>query len=282
MNFLRHLRSVLRNRSGVAMTEFALGAPFLLGAGLWGVEMANFALTNMKVGQLAVHIADNASRVGDTSTLQNRKIYESDINDVIIGAQIQAGSLGLYDYGRVIISSLEVNDEGEQYIHWQRCRGAKNVPSHYGDGGDVLGDGMGPDGVEVLAQEGEAVIFVEVQYTYQPMIWGQVFKSREMASIASFTVRDSRDLSQIYQRDPADPDPVQGCTAFTGSVSIDTGGTVASSASSTSTSTSGGSSTTTSSTSSGGSTTTGSSTGGWSSTSSSGGDDDDDDDDGDD
>jgi Flp pilus assembly protein TadG len=73
MILLSKLRSgiarLARNRSGLAMTEFALGAPFLLTAGLWGVELANFAVTNMKIGQIAVHIADNGSRIGDTSTL---------------------------------------------------------------------------------------------------------------------------------------------------------------------------------------------------------------------
>lgn len=226
MTPLRILRRLLRSRSGVAMTEFALGAPFLLMAGLWGTEVANYSLTNMKVGQLAVHIADNASRVGDTSTLQNRKIYESDINDVIIGAQIQSGNLGIYDNGRVIISSLQVNDAGEQYIDWQRCRGAKAVTSSYGEQGDVLDDGMGPEDEEVIAQEGEAVIFVEVQYTYQPMIWGKVFTNREIKSIASFTVRDSRDLSQIYQRDTGDPDQVQRCNVNSGNVVIGKDGTV--------------------------------------------------------
>ena len=82
MSLLSTLRRLLRHKSGVAMTEFALGAPFLLTAGLWGTEEANYALVNMKIGQLAVHIADNASRIGDTSTLQDRKIYESDLNDV--------------------------------------------------------------------------------------------------------------------------------------------------------------------------------------------------------
>lgn len=102
------LRRLLRSRSGVAMTEFALGAPLVLMAGLWGTETANYALTSMKLGQVAVQVADNASRVGDLSTLQNRKVYESDINDVLYGAQLQAGGLKLFQYGRVIISSLQV------------------------------------------------------------------------------------------------------------------------------------------------------------------------------
>lgn len=114
------LSALRRNRSGVAMTEFALGAPLVLMAGLWGTETANFALTNMKVGQLAVHIADNSSRVGDLSTLQNRRVYEYDINDVLYGAQVQAGGMQLFRHGRVIISSLQVDSNGRQYIHWQQ------------------------------------------------------------------------------------------------------------------------------------------------------------------
>ena len=226
MNALTMLRRLLRNRSGVAMTEFALGAPFLLTAGLWGAEEANYALVNMKVSQLTEHIADNASRVGDTSTLQNRKIYENDINEVIVGAQIQAGKVGLYDNGRVIISSVEVDEaSGNQYIHWQRCRGAKNVASGYGNAGDDLGSaGIGPAGEEVNAQPDDAVIFVEVNYTYQPLVSAKFLGSLDIHSIASFTVRDNRDLSQIYQRDPASPDPVQSCNLHSGNVAISTGG----------------------------------------------------------
>lgn len=211
------------------MVEFALGAPFLLMAGLWGTEMANYALVNMKVGQLAVHIADNASRIGDASTLKDRKIYESDINDVIFGAQIQGGSpLDLYNHGRVIISSLEPDmtgvRPGEQYIHWQRCRGNKHVQSSYGLEGQWPTNGMGPPGSEVYVENETAVIFVELNYTYQPLISDRFIQNREISSISSFIVRDNRDLSQIYQRDPTRPDPVQRCSTFTGNVSIGANG----------------------------------------------------------
>lgn len=218
-------RATLRNRTGVAMVEFALGAPLLLMAGLWGVELANRALVSMKVGQLAVHLADNASRIGDASQLQNRMIYESDINDLIYGAQIQAGKIGLYDHGRVTLSSLEVNENGEQFIHWQRCRGAKRVSSNYGKAGDVLPYGIGPKKSEVVAEADNAVIFVEISYTYQPLISDRFLSEREIHSIAAFAVRDDRDLSQIYQRDQGRPDPVQGCGTYSGNVALETTGT---------------------------------------------------------
>lgn len=224
------IRRLAASTSGVAMTEFALGAPFLLMAGLWGAEMANYALVNMRVSQLALQIADNASRIGDTSSLQNRKIYESDINDVIFGAQIQSGkALNLYDNGRVFISSVEVRSNGTtQYIHWQRCRGAKNVTSSYGVEGDNLPSaGIGPTGEEVAAQVGDAVIFVQVNYTYQPLITSKLITNRDIHAIASFTVRDSRDLTQIYQRNPMKPDPVQTCsTVKKGSMTITSKGVI--------------------------------------------------------
>ncbi len=232
MSLFRQFRRLLRSTSGVAAVEFAMGAPLLLTAGLWGSETANYALVNMKVGQLAVHIADNASRIGDTSLLQNRKIYESDITDVIYGAQIQGGpAIGLYDNGRIVISSLETRDgaggdDEEQYIHWQRCRGAKNVASSFGDEGDVLPDGIGRSGNEVIAQTGDAVIFVEINYTYQPLISARFMGSLDIISTASFTVRDDRDLSQIYQRDPTNPDTEQACSAYSGNLGVDTGGSV--------------------------------------------------------
>jgi len=211
-NLLRALRA---NRSGVAATEAALILPFFLGAGLWAVELANYSLTTMRVGQLAIHIADNASRIGDNSTLENRKIYEQDLNDLLLGASLQAGAkMDLYERGRVIISSLEVNPADQQYIHWQRCMGKKNVTSSYGNSGDIKAAGMGPTGRTVYAPTGEAVIFVELQYDYQPLISDTFVGSPTINSIASFTVRDSRDLSQIYQVNTAKPDAVYTCNTF--------------------------------------------------------------------
>ena len=102
---LETFRRIAADGSGAAMTEFALCLPVVTTLGLWGTELANFALVNMKVHELAIHLADNASRVGDTSTLLDRKIYESDINDLFLGSSIQASaSLNFYSHGRAIAS----------------------------------------------------------------------------------------------------------------------------------------------------------------------------------
>jgi hypothetical protein len=211
--------------SGVAATEFALTLPFLLGAGLMGLELANRAIVQTQVSQLAAQIADNASRIGDTSTLDNRKIYESDIDDLLRGADTQGGGIGLFEHGRVIISSLEVvpGTDDQQYIHWQRCAGKKKHISSYGLEGDGATSGipgMGPAGQEVWAFKDEAVIFVEISYDYQSLVGTRFGMGGEIDSTASFTVRDDRDLAQIYQRDPSTPDPVASCDKYDDPTSV--------------------------------------------------------------
>ena len=217
-----NLRALRRDRSGVALTEFALSLPLLLVAGLGGVETANLAVTTLRVTQVAMQIADNASRIGDTSSLEDRRIYESDINDLLLGSNIQAGqSINLYNHGRAIVSSLEVvpGTDDRQYIHWQRCKGTKAHMSSYGVQGDGVSTtlaGMGPPGEEVMAQRGEAVIFVEVSYDYQPLVPGFFNDSRVISSTSAFTVRDSRDLTRIYQRDAGSPDAIASCGVYSG------------------------------------------------------------------
>lgn len=214
------LHRLRRSTAGVAATEFALTLPFLLTGSLMGLEVGNQAIVQMQISQLAAHLADNASRIGDTSTLEDRRIYEYDLNDLFYGADVQGGQrIELFEHGRVIISSLEVvpTTVGQQYIHWQRCMGMKVHVSSFGVEDDGLTGtlvGMGPPGEEVIAFADEAVMFVEISYDYQPLVGDAFSFATELSATATFTVRNDRDLSQIFQRIPASPDPVADCANY--------------------------------------------------------------------
>lgn len=219
----RLARRLRTNASGVAMVEFALAMPFFLTAGLWGTEVANFALVNMKINQLAIHVADNASRIGDTSTLENRQIFEEDINDLLRGASVQGGPrLALFEHGRVIISSLEVwnqsrhcdasgncpsgnQGEGVQFIHWQRCKGALSMNSNFGNENQAKPNGIGPTGEEVHASMDSPVMFVEIYYDYQPLVSARFLGSTRITSTATFMVRDDRDQREVFKRNQSTP-----------------------------------------------------------------------------
>ena len=224
MRSARFIVALARSSSGAALVEFALALPLLLTAGLWGAEVAHKAIMQMRISQIAVLVADNASRIGENSLLGETKLYEADIDDVLLGAEVQGGSaFGLYDRGRVILSSLEVvpDTEDRQYIHWQRCMGRRHHLSRFGITGDGLHSnmpGMGPPGEEIQAVSGEAVMFVEVVYEYEPLFSNVFVKTTELSATAAFNVRQNRDLSQIYQRDPDKPDPIAACDEFAGAV----------------------------------------------------------------
>ena len=201
--------------SGLAMIEFAYAMPLLVGLAGYGLELSNLANANMKVSQAANALADNMSRVGLESGLSLTQLREADINDGFIGILRQTSGINLTQNGRVILSSLEQNSGGGQWIHWQRCIGAKNYPSTYGNAGDGASgsgfQGMGPATARVTAPAaGTAVMFVEITYDYQPLFSSMFFGEKQIHYYASFIVRDDRDLvgpgnNGVYNPSPTAP-----------------------------------------------------------------------------
>lgn len=182
------------------MIEFAYSLVIILPLFLGGVELTNYALTKMRVSQLALHVADNASRIGIDSLLAKPRITEAHINDLLVGADLQSGSLDLASNGRVIVSSVEPmdnpNDDGTFMIRWQRCYGALDRDSSYGEAGDTDLENVGPAGKEVRAPDGGAVMFVEVTYTYEPLFVSQnIISADDIHETAAMVVRDDRDYT---------------------------------------------------------------------------------------
>ena len=211
---LRRLFGRGSDTRGVVIIEMAYTLPFLLLLGFGGLEIANLTLSNTRISQMTLSTADNAARIASGSNLAVPQVREVDINEVFTGMQLQGGDLNFETNGRVILSSLETNADGGQFIRWQRCFGNRTAsPSTYGVAGvgatGTAFPGMGPVGREVKAAAGSAVMFVEVYYTYQPLLFGSWLGPQTIRSTAAFTVRESRDLSQIYNPSPAAP--VRNC-----------------------------------------------------------------------
>ena len=228
----RSARRLSRDRSGLALLEFALSMPIVLALGLYGVETANLALANLRISQMALNLADNASRVGVQSSLATEQLREVDINDVLAALRNQGAAMKLSTRGRVTLSSLE-EQNGNQVIHWQRCLGLKSgtgYASSYGatsptDGTDtsaandgiVSPGGMGDAGAKVIAPPNSGLMFVEINYDYMPVVGTAWLPSGavKLHYIASFIVRDRRDFSQIFNPAPATAAIRSTCDKFT-------------------------------------------------------------------
>jgi hypothetical protein len=195
------LSRLRRDKSGLALIEFAFSLPIFMGLGFYGVEVSNLAITQMKMSQVALNMADNASRIGTlNATLGAKVITEEQINDVFQAAALQSGAAGLYQDGRTILSSLEVNASGGQTIMWQRCKGMEFEDSNYGgEGTGKTGTsfaGMGPAGDTIKASAGTAVMYVELHYTYHPLFGSMFMEEQELYQEAAYTVRDSREIGK--------------------------------------------------------------------------------------
>lgn len=220
----RFRRRLAADRRAIALTEFAITAPVMLLLGLGGIELANYAMANLRVSQIAMSVADNAGRVRTT-------IDESDVTELMIGALKMGEPIGLPANGRIILSDLEqrtnttggkgtvtaTNPNGyRQWIRWQRCAGALTATSSYGfplngsgtavtniddtsndDHGAVetasLIEGMGGSTNQIAASTGTAVMVVEIVYNYQPVVPGSLVTTAlgtlQIRRLLAFNVR---------------------------------------------------------------------------------------------
>lgn len=220
----RAFRCLGKDAGGLALTEFAVAAPIIIFVGGYGIELSNLALAHLRVSQIALNLADNASRIGLTSTLTTTQLRETDINDVLTAVRIEGDGIDLTTYGRVTLSSLENVQQSwdsapVQRIHWQRCIGKMSgtgYDSTYGTApvtagtavgsayaGTAAATGMGPTGAKVMPPSGTGVMFVEINYAYQPLFGSVFVPTRTIGYTASFIVRDKRDYSRVYNPSPA-------------------------------------------------------------------------------
>ena len=190
----RFVRALAAAREGVVMVEFAFAAPVLLLLILGGLEVANFALANMRVNQMAISVADNAGRV-------RTSVDETDIYEVFSAADLLGQRLDFEDHGRVVLSSLQDNGQtgadAGQVIAWQRCWGDLDVDPAYGVEGDGADDdrfedGIGEDGQKIRSLRDATMMFVEVTYEYQPLVGPNWFSVNPMRAEAAFNVRALR------------------------------------------------------------------------------------------
>lgn len=182
---------------GAALIEFSYTLPVFVFLMLGGMELVTLSLAHMKVSSAAETLADNASRV-------RVQMDENDVDQIFLGVEQQGKTIGLKTKGRAILSSIQDNGKtgnaNGQVIKWQRCDGAKiGKAPKYGKEGKGQSDatlkkGIGPVGREIKPQLGTAIMFAEVAYDYEPVIFGDLMGPREIRYEAAFNVRERTEL----------------------------------------------------------------------------------------
>ncbi|WNO55048.1 TadE/TadG family type IV pilus assembly protein [Stakelama saccharophila] len=160
------LNAVLLATKGVAMIEFALGLPLLLGLSLSGLEMGNYIIANNRVQRLASMAADLIAQSGQGRIGLN----EGQIYDLFNALDVTAKPFNLREHGRIVITAVRGVDKSgsgktTNEILWQRFDGA------FAQAQPVLGcwqDSKTADLNKVLPKN-ELLFHVQVTYDYQPL-----------------------------------------------------------------------------------------------------------------
>lgn len=178
-----------RDERGVALIEFAFSLPLLMILILVGLEFTNFILAEHRVRAIASMTADNASRL-------RTQMSEAYINQLFVGVDKAGASIGFKDKGRVVLSSVQNNTNGDgQWIRWQRCFGNLAYNSKYGVQGKGQNDTSLPNVNGLQAQPGSAVMYVEAEYRYEPIIPSSFLANRTIAEEVAFVVRQRSDFA---------------------------------------------------------------------------------------
>ncbi len=199
---VRALRRLLKDTSGVAFVEFALATPLILSVACYGIELAYFTSVDMKMSEVALSLADNASRIGQTDNVNlTPTVNETDIREVMRGVEEQSAGANFEAQGKVILTSLERDTAtGKQMIRWQRCYGDLSRQSSYGNATDRNGligpviEGLGSGPTKITANANSAVMFVEVYYSYKGLFGDMFLSDRTLKKEGAFLVRDNRRL----------------------------------------------------------------------------------------
>lgn len=195
--------SVLRAKDAVSTIEFALVLPVFIILGMYGAEIAWMNASALEASQVAIALADNASRLGQTDNSGvTPTITGPDIDSVLSGAIAEGQNIGLAGDGRVVLSSLEVHPvTGKQYLHWQQCKGSlqKNSshgkPDLTGSALSAIASGMQIGGGKITAPANSAVMVAEVWYRHKGLFGTMFIQPITIHEEAAVIVRDNRNLT---------------------------------------------------------------------------------------
>ena len=217
---LRTLLARLRaDQRAVVIVEFAYSLPILMALAFSSVELTNLAIANMRVSQITMGVADNLSRAMQSVPMSDPQLREVDINDALLGGDIQGGTaVPILTQGRIVVSSLSRNASGNQTILWQRCKGMlTGAQSRYGVQGATQGTtpgftGMGASPNVVQAPDGSDVIFAEVTYNYRPLVGTWALGTFTIRRESAYLVRDNR--QRVAPINPAPAATASACNVY--------------------------------------------------------------------
>ncbi len=164
--------SFVKDRTGIAMMEFAFALPVLMTLAAGSFELARYALILQKLDRISGTLSDLISRSGSEA------MSETEIANIMDSARYMARPFDVSENTVLVLTSVQGRAGQAPYILSQRVDGVvAGVSSYIGDGvnGDVTLPTAFPDaGSGETLSEGETLVVAEVFYSYTPFLTGDL------------------------------------------------------------------------------------------------------------
>jgi Flp pilus assembly protein TadG len=154
---MRRLARLVRDRRGIAATEFALILPILVMFSAGTIEYSRLIMINQKLQSGAFILADLTAR--------DKTLSEEQLENIFLAIDNVIQPFDFASDGKAIVTSVGVDASDDAEVNWQReGEGDLAATSEIGEAG---GTATLPDDLEV--SEGETVIAAEVFYSFEPL-----------------------------------------------------------------------------------------------------------------
>lgn len=201
-----------RSQRGVALVEFALALPLVLGLMVSGFECANYVLAANKVQRLATMMADLLAQNGDGPLIA---ATEAQVYDLFDAVNVSAQPYDIHGAGRVIMTVAKgVDADGDGTPQNQIIN--QQFDGTLVSAAPLLGchtNSVTPVGLRALATD-EVLIHVQVSYQYRALFPQRVYDMLHLQPIITRTAV-FRARSKDFDVTPDSKHPDKGNCATT-------------------------------------------------------------------
>jgi hypothetical protein len=193
----------LRSRTGVAGIEFCFIAPLLIGILILGYEACRNAAMSRHLTTFTSSIAWDFAGINDPSsgviTAKGARLYEMATRVGLLVPELASANASLYDHTRYKIgfTMVQMNPTDPNCI--TSCDYTANIAWSWGDlrracgalASAPNGGGYDPASLPAGAFQAGAVVVVDVQAIYQPVLQSSVFPQKTLITSAYYPVRNN-------------------------------------------------------------------------------------------
>ena len=156
----------IKNERGVAMIEFAIALPIVTILLLGCIDLSFYLVAHQR-------IARSAYTMSNLMTQMDQGLSEAQVSDMMlaldqVSSPFEISNDGVATVTAIIGEGVDGADATSYSVAWQRCYGANESGSIYGDMGTTVPSADVP--TDTIVTTSQILVVTEVDYDFTPMI----------------------------------------------------------------------------------------------------------------